>query len=105
MSRAAKHLVGKRDFSAFQDQSGDRRDPVKTLMQVKVTVKKPVIEIDVKGSGFLNHMVRIIAGTLIEVGRGKIKPDAVKEILKSKDRKKSGPTAKASGLTLVKAYY
>lgn len=105
MRRAAKHLVGRHDFSAFQAQSGDGRNPVKTLKKVQLRCKKPLIEIDVEGTGFLRHMVRIIAGTLIEVGRGRMNPDAVKEILSSKDRKKAGSTAKPQGLILWKVSY
>ena len=63
------------------------------------------ISILIKGNGFLYNMVRIIAGTLMEVGRGAIAPGDVKEILEAKDRTKAGPTAPAQGLTLIGIEY
>lgn len=106
MRRAARHLVGRHDFTAFWDRAGDEpKGTVRTVKRIAVTAKKPLIRIEVEGDGFLRHMVRVIAGTLIEVGRGKMKPDAIPGILNSKNRKQAGPTAKAMGLTLIKVKY
>ena len=106
MKKAAAHFRGRHDFEAFWDRAGDEpKGTVRTIKRVTVTVKKPVIRIEVEGDGFLRHMVRIIVGTLIEAGRGKIKPSAVPGIIRSKDRKQAGPTVKAHGLTLVKVKY
>ena len=105
MNESAKYFKGRHDFSAFRDSGDDERNPVRTIYGVKVSKEKELIEIEVQGSGFLRHMVRIIAGTLIQVGRKKVLPKEIPTMIHSKDRKKSGPTAKPQGLTLVKVKY
>ena len=105
MKKAARALLGRHDFSAFQDKSGDERNPVRRLTRLYIRKEGALIRITVQGDGFLNHMVRIIAGTLIEAGRGKLKPEKVAQILRSRDRSQAGPTAKAMGLTLLKVNY
>ena len=104
MSQATRYLIGEHDFKSFcsadtQADSTVRR--IETLEVQKTDRQGQEIVIRVSGNGFLYNMVRIIAGTLMEVGRGHIAPQAVKEILEAKDRKKAGPTAPACGLTLV----
>lgn len=105
MSRAAGHLKGRHDFRAFMDGKDEKKSFVRNLKRLSVKKKKHVIEITAEGDGFLRHMVRVLAGTLIEVGRGKMPPEGVKAALESKDRKLAGPTAKSHGLTLVKVRY
>ena len=63
------------------------------------------MRVHIEGDGFLRHMVRVIVGTLIDVGRGRIRPEAIPLILASKDRAKAGPTAKPLGLALLKVKY
>lgn len=105
MKLAAKYLVGKHDFSAFRDSGEEEKDPVRKVKSLKIVKTGSKITITVVGDGFLRHMIRVIAGTLIEVGRGKLAPTDVKRILLSKDRKQAGPTIKAQGLTLLKVHY
>ena len=101
MSQGAKHLVGEHDFTSFCSVATTAQTSVRTVYDIRVTQNGADIFIDVVGGGFLYNMVRIIAGTLMEVGRGKITPDDVKVILESCDRTKAGPTAPACGLTLM----
>jgi tRNA pseudouridine38-40 synthase len=105
MRRAAHILTGKRDFSAFQDSGEDDRNPVKTLRSALIQKRGPRLSIRVTGDGFLRHMVRILAGTLIDVGRGKLLIKDIESIIASKNRRKSGPTARAHGLTLLEVHY
>jgi len=106
MRKAARHLKGRHDFSAFCDMTADpRKTHVRTVKRLVLSKKGPLITLEIEGDGFLTHMVRIIAGTLIQVGRKQIPAARVPKILRSKDRKLAGPTAKAHGLTLVKVKY
>lgn len=101
MSQGAKHLIGEHDFTSFCSVASTAQSSIRTVYDIRVTENGSDIFIDVTGGGFLYNMVRIIAGTLMEVGRGKIAPDDVKNILESCDRTKAGPTAPACGLTLM----
>lgn len=106
MRRGAVFLVGEHDFKSFCSVDTQARTTVRRidsidLMEVKNTAGSREIVIRVAGRGFLYNMVRIIAGTLIEVGRGQIPPERVKDILEACDRQAAGPTAPACGLTLV----
>ena len=101
MSQAAQHLCGEHDFTSFCSVNGTALSNVRNVYEISVTANGTDIYIDVTGGGFLYNMVRIIAGTLIEVGRGRIAPDEVKDILDACDRTKAGPTAPACGLTLM----
>lgn len=105
MRRAAKFLVGKKDFDAFRDSGEEKRNTVRTLKRLTISQKGALITIQITADGFLKHMVRVIAGTLIEVGRKKMLPKAIPAILKSKNRRLAGPTAKSLGLTLLKVHY
>lgn len=105
MSRAARPLKGKHDFRAFCSNDEPEKNYVRTMKKISVVKDKNRIRVTIQADGFLKYMVRIIVGTLIEVGRGKMKPDDVRQILRSRDRKKAGPTARPYGLTLVKVTY
>ena len=101
MNEQAKLLVGKHDFSAFCSQGGDDKNPIKTLYSAHVSQNEDgIISISLTGDGFLYNMVRIIAGTLIDVGRGKI--DNISNVLLLKDRQNAGLTLPAKALTLQK---
>lgn len=78
---------------------------VRTIYAVNVTKDDDMVHIRITGNGFLYNMVRIIAGTLMQVGTGLMEPEQVKEILEARDRSKAGPTAVAKGLTLVEIRY
>ena len=101
MNEAAKFFEGKKDFTSFAS-SGDQRDSkVRTVFRSRVFQKDNLLYYEVEGDGFLYNMVRNIVGTLVEVGRGKIKPGEIEEILKAKNRTKAGGIAPASGLCLM----
>ena len=102
MCRGASYLVGKHDFKSFCSAEAQVETTVRQVDSVEVVQEGQEIVIRVAGRGFLYNMVRIIAGTLMEVGRGHIVPEEVKTILEAKDRQAAGPTAPACGLTLVK---
>ena len=103
MRKETKALSGKHDFKSFQAKSA--LSPIKntkrTIKKVSIKKDKGFIYIDIKGTGFLYNMVRNIAGTLIEIGRGYFPEGSMKKILESRNRKEAGPTAPAKGLTLV----
>jgi tRNA pseudouridine38-40 synthase len=105
MRREARVLLGSHDFSSFQTKDKRERNPVRTIKKISVFKEDGEILIDIESDGFLYNMVRNIVGTLIEVGRGKLKKGALKEILEKKNRKFAGPTAPARGLCLVKVKY
>lgn len=105
MRQAAGYFVGTHDFVAFSATGGSVKTTVRTITQTTVERDGNLIEFCVTGDGFLYNMVRIIAGTLVEAGFGKIKPDAIPEIITSLDRKRAGRTVPAHGLYLVEVYY
>jgi len=105
MKKAAKILEGKHDFKAFQAKDDAEKGSVRTLKSVRIKKDVNMIYMDMEANGFLYNMVRNIAGTLVEVGRGKISVDDIGSILKKKDRRLSGPTMPAKGLCLVKVNY
>lgn len=105
MQEAANYLVGEHDFKSFCSVNTVAETTVRTIYDVSVSKNEDMISIKVTGSGFLYNMVRIIAGTLMEVGKGNIKPQDIEEILQACDRTKAGPTAPACGLTLVQYEY
>lgn len=98
-------FLGTHDFSAFKSTGGSAKTSIRTIKYVNLVKDKDIIRFYIEGNGFLYNMVRIIAGTLIDVGRGKINPKAVSNIIESKDRKLAGITAPAKGLCLEKVYY
>ena len=107
MREAAAYLEGKHDFMSFcqagaQVVDGMRANTVRTIYLALVEEQGSDVVIRICGSGFLYNMVRIIAGTLIEVGQGKRTPESMAEVLEAGDRSVAGPTAPANGLTLVK---
>jgi tRNA pseudouridine38-40 synthase len=102
MQRAADYLVGEHDFKSFCSVDTMAETTVRTIYDITVAKSGNMISIKVTGSGFLYNMVRIIAGTLMEAGKGRILPEKMQEILEALDRTKAGPTAPACGLTLYK---
>lgn len=105
MQKAAEYLKGQHDFKSFCSANTAAETTVRTIYDIIVEKSGDMISIRVTGSGFLYNMVRIIAGTLIEAGRGNLLPEEIPEILIALDRTKAGPTAPACGLTLVKYEY
>ncbi len=107
MSQGAQYLTGTHDFKSFCSVQTQAETTVRQIDSIEVLESKTGgdIVIRVTGRGFLYNMVRIIAGTLMEVGRGHIPPEEVERILAAKDRQAAGPTAPACGLTLIKIAY
>ena len=106
MKKAAIHFSGKHDFSAFQATGGQVRSTIREIYNIDVSRREDnIISIEVSGNGFLYNMVRIIAGTLIYVGMGKVNEAEIPQIIESLDRTKAGKTAPAQGLYLMEIYY
>lgn len=105
MKKASKFFLGKHDFSAFCASGNNTTDFVRTIFEIKIENVADEIHFYITGDGFLYNMVRIIVGTLIEVGKGKILSQSIPQIIASKDRKKAGETMLASGLYLYKVEY
>lgn len=100
MSAAAGHLLGEHDFATFARPGHGRDSTVRTLYACDVAHRPPKVVIGIEGSGFLWNMVRIIVGTLVQVGVGRIKPDEIPAMLAARDRAAGGPTAPPHGLYL-----
>lgn len=105
MNAAASYLVGVHDFASFCAAGAQVKSTIRTIYSCQVEREGQLVYIQISGNGFLYNMVRIIAGTLINVGKGAWKPERVLEALEAKDRAKAGPTAPAKGLTLQEIQY
>ena len=108
MQRAAEQFVGKHDFLALcaaGSSAAAHGDTVRTITDCHVTRKGDEVDIEVTADGYLYNMVRILAGTLCEVGAGRMQPDAIPGILASRDRSQAGPTLPAKGLFLEEVDY
>ena len=106
MKEAIKYFEGEHDFKAFKASGTSSESSVRTIYKAEVIEKEnDRIYIELTGNGFLYNMVRIIVGTLVEVGIGKIKPEDIKKIIESKDRKNAGKTLPPQGLYLLKVDY
>lgn len=101
MDAAAKYFVGEHDFKAVCSTENATKTTVRKVYSMNVEKEGDIIKITVSGNGFLYNMIRIMVGTLIEVGKGKIAPEEIKNILQSRDRTKAGPTAPPNGLCLM----
>lgn len=102
MQKAATYLIGEHDFKAFCSVRTSAKSTIRRLYSICIEKNdEDIITITLKGNGFLYNMVRIIVGTLIVIGKSKMPPEKMKEILESKDRTNASPTALARGLCLV----
>ena len=102
MQQAAEYLIGEHDFKSFCAVNAQVETTVRRILDLKVIEEGDDLVIRVTGNGFLYNMVRIIAGTLMEVGQGKRTPESMTDVLEALDRQAAGPTAPAHGLMLVK---
>lgn len=105
MQEAMKFFEGEHDFKGFKASGTSSKSSVRTIYKGEVKQEGERIIIEVTGNGFLYNMVRIIAGTLVDVGLEKIKPEGIPEIIESKDRTKAGKTLPPHGLYLLKVEY
>lgn len=105
MREAGKYLVGEHDFKSFCGAGAQVKTTVRKIQEICISREDSLITIKIRGKGFLYNMVRIIAGSLMEIGQGMYPPEHMKEILEAKDRQAAGPTAPARGLTLVGIQY
>lgn len=105
MEQAVGYLVGTHDFAGFCSNKKRKKSTVRTIKDIRFQVSKNCLSVSVTGDGFLYNMVRILVGTLIEIGLGKRTPDSVKEVLDCRDRQAAGFMAPARGLFLVSVVY
>ena len=105
MQEAVQYFKGEHDFKAFKASGTSSKSSVRTIYEADVKKEGDKIYISLTGNGFLYNMVRIIAGTIIEVGYGKISPESINKIILSKNRKNAGRTAQACGLFLKNVDY
>ena len=105
MQEAASYLIGEHDFSSFKSSGTSSKSSVRTIYSAKVMQKQNQIIIQLTGNGFLYNMVRIISGTLVDVGMKNIEPEEVKKILEAKNRQLAGKTLPPQGLFLIEVKY
>ncbi len=106
MKKAIKYFEGQHDFKAFKASGTSSKSSIRTIYKAEIIEKENErIWIELTGNGFLYNMVRIIAGTLVDVGLGKISPEEIPNIIKSKKRENAGKTLKPQGLYLVEVKY
>ena len=105
MKEAARYLPGTHDFKSFAAVQGAEGSTVRTIYGTRLWKEDDMIHFQIQGNGFLYHMVRIIAGTLLEAGKGSWPAERMRQILEARDRSQAGPTARACGLTLLEIQY
>jgi tRNA pseudouridine38-40 synthase len=105
MKAGAEALVGTHDFAAFRSSGCDARTTVRTIFSVEMSREGDLLHIDVKGSGFLRNMVRVMVGTLMEIGMGKRPALEVEQLLREGCRTRAGQTAPPCGLCLMEVWY
>ena len=105
MREGAARFLGRRDFAALATSGSPRRSTVRTIRSLHIVARRSWFAIVVEGDGFLYNMVRTIAGTLLDVGRGKLSPEDVSAILESRDRREAAATAPPEGLYLLSVLY
>lgn len=105
MRSAANMLIGKHDFKGFSSVGKTKKSTVRTINSIEIISENGIIKIRINGNGFLYNMVRIISGTLLEIGTGKVDEKVINEIFEYKIREKAGPTLPACGLKLIEVFY
>lgn len=105
MTDAACEFIGTHDFASFKGRRSVVKDTIRTIYKIDIKRKKDLIEINILGKSFLRYMIRIIVGTLIEVGYGNLNRQDIREIIACKNRTKAKKTAEPQGLFLMKVYY
>ncbi|MGN1140248.1 MAG: tRNA pseudouridine(38-40) synthase TruA [Oliverpabstia sp.] len=105
MERAAQDLLGTHDFKSFCGNSRMKKSTVRTIEEIRIEQSEHEVKLVYRGNGFLQYMVRILTGTLIEIGLHKRPADSIPQLLQEQNRRKAGVTAPASGLCLEEVYY
>ncbi len=105
MQKAAEHFIGEHDFSAFMAAGGSAKTTVRHIKRLEITEEDGIIKIRITANGFLYNMVRIITGTLVYVGNGKLQSEDIPTLLLAKDRRRVGMTAPPEGLMLLSTVY
>ena len=105
MLDATQYLIGTHDFTSFTTKALQEKNRIRTIKKLEMKKEEKYIYFTVEADGFLYNMVRSIVGTLIEVGRGKIAGESIKDILNAKNRNSAGPTSPARGLCLIEVKY
>lgn len=105
MKMASRYFIGTHDFSAFKTNGSSIKTSVRTISKFEINKKGDFIKFIITGDGFLYNMVRIMVGTLIEIGLNKREPEYIKYVIKSKDRTKAGKCVPSSGLCLKEVFY
>ena len=105
MDKTLNYFIGTYDFTSFMAANSSVKTTIRTINYLSLEKKGNLIIINIEGNGFLYNMVRIIVGTIVDVGRGRIKPNSISQIIASKNRKAAGHTAPPEGLYLEKVYY
>ena len=105
MRRASSYLIGEKDFSSFRSSSCQSKTPFRNIHSIEIKKKEELVFVEITANAFLLNMVRIIIGTLLEVGTKKITPKRVKQILEAKNRKLAGKTSSPKGLHFVGTEY
>ena len=105
MRKAAVYLCGTHDFSAFTAHKKSKKSNIRTIYEIRISQVEEEISFQFYGNGFLYHMVRILVGTLLEVGMGNRRPEEMNHILDSHKRENAGGLVPAKGLTLVEVHY
>lgn len=105
MKRAAHLLLGEHDFKSFTSAKKGKKSTVRRIDEITIEREGDMITFTFRGNGFLHHMIRILMGTLLEVGMGKRSPESIPEIIAACNREAAGPLVPAKGLTLMEVYY
>lgn len=105
MRQAAEYLMGTHDFASFCSNPRMKKSTVRKVDDIRIIMKESYLNMTFHGTGFLQHMVRILSGTLLEVGYGKRTPESMEELIEAKNRSLAGFTAPAKGLCLLKVDY
>ncbi len=105
MNKGIRYFIGTHDFTSFMSANSNVDNPIRRIDQSFLSREGDLIIFSIEGNGFLYNMIRIIVGTLVEIGRGVMKPHNIPHIIESKNRELAGPTAPPQGLYLEKVYY
>ena len=105
MKNASKFFLGKNDLNAFRSIDCQAKSSIRTIDEIKIKKESDFIKLRISGKSFLHNQVRIMVGTLIQIGKEILKETDIKRIIQSKDRKNAGPTAPPSGLYLERILY